>query len=121
MLDDLKQRGAMSMETHARLKERTESLALEATILPTAAMIYQGKNMIDHVEYQIIRSLSDTLERYAPERIRECEHEECILHFLDTSKSGKRRWCSMERCGNRHKAAEFYTKKKRRASDAHEA
>nr|WP_090396707.1 CGNR zinc finger domain-containing protein [Natribacillus halophilus] len=45
-------------------------------------------------------------------RIRECEHPECILYFVDTSKSGKRRWCSMELCGNRQKAADFYARKK---------
>ncbi|MFI9012230.1 CGNR zinc finger domain-containing protein [Actinosynnema sp. NPDC053489] len=35
--------------------------------------------------------------------VRECSAADCQLVFLDTSRSGKRRWCSMERCGNRHK------------------
>ncbi|MET0863135.1 MAG: ABATE domain-containing protein [Nakamurella sp.] len=36
-------------------------------------------------------------------RLRECEADDCQLVFLDTSRPGTRRWCSMERCGNRHK------------------
>jgi predicted RNA-binding Zn ribbon-like protein len=38
-------------------------------------------------------------------RIRQCDA--CVLHFLDTSKKGTRRWCSMDICGNRAKAAAF--------------
>lgn len=36
-------------------------------------------------------------------RVRECEALECALHFVDTSRPGRRRWCAMGRCGNRHK------------------
>jgi predicted RNA-binding Zn ribbon-like protein len=36
-------------------------------------------------------------------RIRECSAEDCDLVYLDTSRSGNRRWCSMQRCGNRAK------------------
>ncbi|MFI2612573.1 CGNR zinc finger domain-containing protein [Kitasatospora sp. NPDC018619] len=37
------------------------------------------------------------------DRIRECGAHDCQLIFVDTSRPGRRRWCSMERCGNRHK------------------
>lgn len=33
-------------------------------------------------------------------RIRECAAEDCAYLFVDTSRPGTRRWCSMERCGN---------------------
>jgi predicted RNA-binding Zn ribbon-like protein len=39
--------------------------------------------------------------------IKQCEHPDCILWFYDRTRSHKRRWCSMARCGNRHKAAQF--------------
>jgi predicted RNA-binding Zn ribbon-like protein len=42
------------------------------------------------------------------ERIKSCAHPDCILHFLDTSKSRTRRWCSMTGCGNRAKAKRHY-------------
>src|SRR5947208_764688 len=37
--------------------------------------------------------------RYA-HRIRVCAAEDCGLLFVDASRPGRRRWCSMERCGN---------------------
>jgi predicted RNA-binding Zn ribbon-like protein len=37
------------------------------------------------------------------ERIKVCAADDCGLPFVDTSRPGSRRWCSMERCGNRHK------------------
>ncbi|MGX2996671.1 CGNR zinc finger domain-containing protein [Streptomyces sp. JNUCC 64] len=37
------------------------------------------------------------------DRVRECATDNCYLLFVDASRPGRRRWCSMERCGNRHK------------------
>ncbi|MGN9766721.1 CGNR zinc finger domain-containing protein [Micromonospora sp. SD12] len=37
------------------------------------------------------------------DRVRECATHDCYLVFVDTSRPGRRRWCAMERCGNRHK------------------
>lgn len=45
--------------------------------------------------------------RERPERVRKCANPECVLWFLDTSKNGSRRWCSMEACGNRAKVGRF--------------
>ena len=39
--------------------------------------------------------------------VRNCECPTCTLYFLDVSKNHKRRWCSMEVCGNRAKAAAY--------------
>lgn len=36
-------------------------------------------------------------------RVRECSADNCYLVFVDASRPGRRRWCSMERCGNRNK------------------
>jgi predicted RNA-binding Zn ribbon-like protein len=36
-------------------------------------------------------------------RIRTCAADDCDLVFYDESRSGSRRWCSMQRCGNRAK------------------
>ena len=41
------------------------------------------------------------------ERIHPCEGEGCALLFVDTSRSGQRRWCSMSGCGNKAKVEEF--------------
>lgn len=40
-------------------------------------------------------------------RIRQCASDDCPLVFVDTSRPGSRRWCSMGRCGNRSKLRAF--------------
>jgi predicted RNA-binding Zn ribbon-like protein len=42
---------------------------------------------------------------FAPDRIRACASDGCGAWFVDTSKGGRRRWCSMAACGNRTKAS----------------
>jgi predicted RNA-binding Zn ribbon-like protein len=37
------------------------------------------------------------------DRIRACAASDCDLIFYDDSRSNNRRWCSMQRCGNRAK------------------
>ncbi|MEV4357882.1 CGNR zinc finger domain-containing protein [Nonomuraea sp. NPDC049625] len=48
------------------------------------------------------------LLRQQPSRIRRCAHPACVLYFYDTSRNGTRRWCSMDGCGSRTKAARHY-------------
>jgi hypothetical protein len=43
-------------------------------------------------------------------RIRICSAEDCGWVFLDGSKNGSRRWCSMQLCGNREKTTRHKTK-----------
>jgi predicted RNA-binding Zn ribbon-like protein len=45
-------------------------------------------------------------------RVRHCSNERCLWLFLDDSKSGTRRWCSMSACGNRAKAHRHYVRHK---------
>jgi predicted RNA-binding Zn ribbon-like protein len=49
------------------------------------------------------------------ERIRSCGADDCSLVYLDVSRSRNRRWCSMQRCGNR---AKVRAHRARRAADA---
>jgi predicted RNA-binding Zn ribbon-like protein len=45
-------------------------------------------------------------------RIRQCANHSCLWLFLDDSKNGTRRWCSMQACGNRAKAHRHYLRQK---------
>jgi predicted RNA-binding Zn ribbon-like protein len=40
-------------------------------------------------------------------RIRQCSASDCRLVFYDESRTNNRRWCSMQRCGNRAKVRAF--------------
>ncbi|HSI17194.1 MAG TPA: ABATE domain-containing protein [Sphingomonas sp.] len=51
-------------------------------------------------------------------RVRQCQSPACTLFFIDTSRSGDRRWCSMSACGNKAKVAEFRRRKQEAAPRA---
>lgn len=57
---------------------------------------------------------ADLLSEAETSRIRQCEA--CVVHFLDTSKKGSRRWCSMNLCGNKVKVAAYQRRKRDRRS-----
>ncbi len=48
-----------------------------------------------------------------PGRLRECAADDCSLLFHDASRPGRRRWCSMASCGNRHKTSQYRRRKAR--------
>jgi len=48
---------------------------------------------------------AELLADVEPSRVRKCDS--CVAHFLDVSKKGSRRWCSMNLCGNKLKVAAY--------------
>ena len=56
----------------------------------------------------LAHAAADLLESAPAGRVRRCAGRGCVLLFLDVSKSGRRRWCSMAGCGNRAKARAHY-------------
>jgi len=55
----------------------------------------------------IARSAAEILATGGGARLRSCANPTCGLFFYDSSRTHKRRWCSMATCGNRHKVAAF--------------
>lgn len=51
----------------------------------------------------LARDALDLVTSAALDRVRACAGERCGALFLDTSRPGTRRWCSMNTCGNRAK------------------
>jgi predicted RNA-binding Zn ribbon-like protein len=51
-----------------------------------------------------IALLSDPAQRA---RLRRCASPDCELIFYDSSRPGRRRWCSTERCGDRMRARAY--------------
>ena len=62
------------------------------------------KQLLGKIAFETANLLTSTQSS----NIKHCSNHNCVLMFLDTSKSKKRRWCSMDRCGNRAKASTFY-------------
>ncbi|GAA3831737.1 CGNR zinc finger domain-containing protein [Sphaerisporangium flaviroseum] len=76
----------------------TPELAAGATTVGWAPPV-RATQALSTLAREMIELLSGPLS----ERIRECASDNCPLVFVDTSRPGARRWCAMERCGNRHK------------------
>jgi predicted RNA-binding Zn ribbon-like protein len=60
----------------------------------------------------VLWSAADILVGPDSARVRECANHRCLWLFLDDSKNGSRRWCSMQMCGNRAKAQRHYLRSK---------
>lgn len=67
---------------------------------------------IDAAMATLARDGIDLLAGSRASRVKECEHPDCSLLFLDDSQSGRRRWCSMDRCGNLMKVAGYRRRKR---------
>ncbi|TXK19137.1 ABATE domain-containing protein [Homoserinibacter sp. GY 40078] len=51
----------------------------------------------------LARDAVEVLAADDADRIRRCAADDCRTVYRDTSRTGSRRWCSMQRCGNRAK------------------
>jgi len=58
----------------------------------------------DSMLWPVAGSAAELLMSEELHRIHECAGHDCSWLFMDMSKNGSRRWCSMETCGNRAKA-----------------
>ena len=65
----------------------------------------------------VARDAVDLLGGPLAHRIRECSAQDCALLFLDTSRAGRRRWCSMATCGARAKMAAYRARLPRSARE----
>jgi predicted RNA-binding Zn ribbon-like protein len=71
-----------------------------------------GGHPFDAALSTVARDAIDLLTGPRADRVKECEHPDCSLLFLDDSQSGNRRWCSMERCGNLAKISGYRTRRR---------
>ena len=92
-----------SAPSRARLRRRPDGYLWELpTRRPDAGLLLAP----------VLWSAADLLAGARLARVRQCANERCLWLFLDDSKSGNRRWCSMTACGNRAKAHRHYAKRK---------
>jgi predicted RNA-binding Zn ribbon-like protein len=62
--------------------------------------------------WPIARSAGELLASEQVAYVHTCDSKTCQWFFLDTSKSHRRRWCDMTKCGNRAKFHRFYERQK---------
>src|SRR5216683_1247505 len=68
------------------------------------------------LRFSLGRIAEDAIERFSSpsERLTRCELPGCGALLLSRSRSDRRRWCSMELCGNRAKVAAFRERQRAR-------
>jgi predicted RNA-binding Zn ribbon-like protein len=67
---------------------------------------------LDRVIWPIARSAIELLTSPEVARVKECANAAgCGWLFLDRSKNGSRRWCSMDECGSRDKMRRQYARR----------
>ncbi|MGP4024653.1 CGNR zinc finger domain-containing protein [Actinomadura sp. 3N407] len=77
--------------------------ALAPAITPTGERQWAGTPTGTHLLATVAQDAIELLTGPSAHRIRTCAGENCQLVYVDTSRPGRRRWCSMEHCGNLHK------------------
>jgi len=101
---------ALPDEARQQLNRLAATTAAVPQLDPLRRLQFSGKTRA--LLASIARDAVILLSSEISERIRQCEGETCALLFLDTSRSGDRRWCSMSGCGNRAKVADFRRRKR---------
>ncbi|WP_288960950.1 CGNR zinc finger domain-containing protein [uncultured Sulfitobacter sp.] len=94
-------RGARFLQIAPAPAPEPGASAARAFILTDSHPLSAPRDLIVRIAAAAARLIAEADFRY----VRNCEGPSCTLYFLDISKNHKRRWCSMEVCGNRAKAA----------------
>jgi len=74
--------------------------------------VEESKTSAASILAPVLWSAGDLLVGPQLSKLRECSNDKCLWLFLDDSKNGTRRWCSMQSCGNRAKAHRHYLRQK---------
>lgn len=72
---------------------------------PDLARMSVGPDPVAGALAHIARETAEFVTGPELARVRSCAG--CTLLFIDRSRPGTRRWCSMERCGNKNKTARY--------------
>ena len=70
-----------------------------------------GVHKAEALLFEIALSGERLLTQGRLDRLHACGGADCEWMFLDLSKNGSRRWCSMATCGNAAKVKKFRTRK----------
>jgi len=101
----------------AVLNEELQSAWARAVVVPQGAdyaLTFAGEDQLDRMLWPLARSALELLLDPDRLRVKECDGDGCGWLFVDRSKAGRRRWCSMESCGNRAKVQRY--RQRRRTS-----
>jgi predicted RNA-binding Zn ribbon-like protein len=91
-------------QSHPRLvQERSKRMKVETVWRQTT---------VESILAPLAEAAADLIATADLGLVRRCESESCVLWFQDQTKSHRRRWCSMESCGNRHKVHAYRARRR---------
>lgn len=65
----------------------------------------------EQLMYPVLKDMAEFLASDQLEKVRQCASDTCNLYFVNQSRNGRRRWCSMSTCGNRAKVNAYLKRK----------
>lgn len=74
---------------------------LAPQLTPDGKLLWVAAAPVEAMFASIARDAVDLLTGPLAGRIRECGAADCAILFVDTSRPGRRQWCSTTACGNR--------------------
>jgi len=75
------------------------------------SLTWNGDDPVEASLATIARDAIDLVSGPLASRVRECAAPDCALLFVDASRPGRRKWCSMEACGNVAKTGAYRRRK----------
>lgn len=97
---------AVGAEARRRLNDAAAAAVPTPRLTPSGELVWQSADPITATLALIARDALDLVTSPALlARVHHCASPTCGALFLDQSRPGTRRWCSMDTCGNRAKKA----------------
>lgn len=104
----VKLRSVFSNHTNTR-KSAHRKTYLQIDLSPEITITeLRSQPILSLIAISALSILSDAREL---DRVKTCPGIDCGWKFIDETKNARRKWCSMELCGNRAKASRNYAKK----------
>lgn len=105
----------MDMGFMVSLNEMLASFHTRLELVPSDGG-YEVKTLLvedgpEQLMYPILKDVAEFLASDQVEKVRQCAADDCELFFVNQSRNGRRRWCSMLTCGNRAKVNAYLKRK----------
>ena len=105
----------MDLAFISSLNEMLAGFHTKIELLPTEGG-YEVKTLLveegpEQLMYPILKDVAEFLASDQVEKVRQCAADDCELFFVNQSRNGRRRWCSMSTCGNRAKVNAYLKRK----------
>jgi predicted RNA-binding Zn ribbon-like protein len=98
----------------AELNRWAAKAPLAPQLTERGELIWVSARPVEAMFAAIARDALDLLTGPLAGRIRECGAPDCALLFVDSSRPGRRRWCSGQACGNRSRTKAYRQRRKER-------